>query len=245
MSHESGVRCQVTLQHVYSICRCSNKNNVTPASFGFFSVATSAGLADALVNVSTYVASNPPAVDRALTVFPNIIILEQDMGVQDVVQRASGGGPISLTLPLLLTGPPFPTQLGVPTPTSVSLDLTGCLGCLSLDNSTTHVYLANLHLTGLERPAASNSSSNSSISSSGDGTQLSLPLWAFHFERLPGNLSMHVHLRNVTLTLPQDEFRMLLAGLPAAGSQQGVTVAAQGAVHLKVRINFVVHRPPP
>ena len=79
----------------------------------------------------------------------------------------------------------------------------------------------NIGLTGLERPAAftsSSSSGGSSSGSSGDGgaAQLSLPIWAFQFDRS----SMQVYLRNVMLTLPHADFMLLLTNLPATGGQQ-------------------------
>ena len=133
-------------------------------------------------------------------------MIEQSMAALNVVQA----GGISLGLPLLLTGPLFPSQLGAPIPTSVALDLAGCLGCMSLSNRSAHVYIYDLHLIGLERHVDSNSGSSSW---SGDGIQLSLPLWAFHFNRSSSSPSVTLH--NVTLTLPQEEFRLLLEALPA------------------------------
>ena len=153
------------------------------------------------------------------------IMIEQSMAAVDVVQA----GGISLGLPLMLTGPLFPTQLGAPTLTSVALDLAGCLGCISLSNHSAHVYIYDLQLIGLERPV------DSSSSWSGDGTQLSLPLWAFHFNRSSGSPSVTLH--NVTLTLPQVEFRLLLAGLPAGPGPgaAGGQYALLGDVELMVR----------
>ena len=155
-------------------------------------------------------------------------MIEQNMAAVDVV--LAGG--ISLGLPLLLTGPLFPTQLRAPIPTSVVLDLAGCLGCMSLSNRSAHVYIYDLSLIGLERPAVSSSSNSSS---SGDGTQLSLPLWAFQFNRSSGSPS--VTLYNVTLILPKEEFRLLLAGLPAGPGPgaAGGQYALLGDVELMVR----------
>ena len=155
-------------------------------------------------------------------------MIEQNMAAVDVVLA----GVVSLGLPLMLTGPLFPTQLGAPIPTSVVLDLAGCLGCMSLSNRSAHVYIYNLSLIGLERPVDSSSGSSSW---SGDGTQLSLPLWAFHFNRSSGSPSVTLH--NVTLTLPQEEFRLLLASLPAgpgpgaAGGQYALLAGLQLTVH--------------
>ena len=156
------------------------------------------------------------------------IMIEQSMAAVDVVQA----GGISLGLPLMLTGPLFPTQLGAPIPTSVVLDLAGCLGCMSLSNSSAHVYIIGLCLTGLERPAVGSSGSSSG---GGDGSHLSFPLWAFQFNRLSSSPS--VTLYNVTLTLPQEEFRLLLASLPAgpgpgaAGGQYALLAGLQLTVH--------------
>ena len=149
----------------------------------------------------------------ALTVSPNIIIIEQDMNVSGIIQLApvQNGSSISLIVPLLLMGPPYPTtQLGVPPPSNVSLDLAGCMGCISLSNSDSHVYLINLHLTGLEHSASSYGDV--------DGSGTSLPLWAFQFDRSSVNVS--VTLRNVTLTLPHEEYHLLLAGT-VVGSMPG------------------------
>ena len=138
-------------------------------------------------------------------------------------------GSVTLSVPLLLNGPLFPSQLGVPVPANVSLDLSACTACIALaNNSTVLLYIADLHLTGLERPEPRNSNSNSGSSSdsssSGDGTDLFLPLWAFEFDRLPG--VYRVFLRNVTLTLPREEFGLLLAGLAATAAAAGPTPGA-------------------
>ena len=140
-----------------------------------------------------------------------MVIIEEDMTASDVVLLASRlNGSISIGLPTLLTGPPFPTQLGAPVPASVSLDLSGCIGCVTLTHSAAHVYLAHMHLTGLERPAAE-------YLSYGLEYNLTFPLWAFQFNRSAGS-SPRVTLRNVSLTLPPEEFQLLLAGLsPGAG----------------------------
>ena len=204
--------------------RCGNLNNRTPHSSGFFSKATSAGLADALADLSAQ--NNTADLNFALTIAPNIVVLEQDMNMSDVLQLPpgqNGGSSVSLIMPLLLMGPPYPTmQLGVPPPTNVTLDLTGCLGCISVSNINAHVYLINLHISGLEqRPAPSSGGSGGrgvAASGSGMGAGVSLALWAFEFDRSSGNVS--VTLRNVTLTLPQQEFGLLLAGT-AAGWMAG------------------------
>ena len=144
---------------------------------------------------------------------------------------------VTLSVPLLLNGPPFPSRLGVPLPATVSLDLASCMACIALaNNSAVLLYIADLHLTGLERLVPGNSSSSSgrggsggstsSSGSGGDGTDLSLPLWAFEFDRLPG---VHrVFLRNVTLTLPWEEYRLLLAGLAANATAAGPGAGAGG-----------------
>ena len=66
----------------------------------------------------------------------------------------------------------------MPAPTSVTLDLAGCIGCLLLKNDPVHgqvhVYLSGIHVTGLE--AAYSSSNGSSCT---QGTPLALPLWAY------------------------------------------------------------------
>ena len=131
-------------------------------------------------------------------------------------------GSVTLSVPVLLNGPPFPILLGEPVPAAVSLDLASCIACIALaNNSAVLLYIVDMHLTGLERPVPRNNSSNSSVSVSGggDGTDLSLPLWAFEFDRLPG--VYRVFLRNVTLMLPREEFQLLLAGLAATATAAG------------------------
>ena len=103
----------------------------------------------------------------------------------------------------------------------MTLDLTGCVGCMSLSKKTVHMYLMNIGLTGLERLAALNSGGSSSSSGDDGAALLSLPLWAFQFNRSSGNTTnVQVFLRNVTLTLPQADFLLLLTSLPATGGQQ-------------------------
>lgn len=168
--------------------------------------------------------TDPTDIGFSTTVSAYIIVLEQDMNASDLVRSAARqGGSVNISVPLLLIKPACPTQLGVPVPASVSLDLAGCVGCVSLPdlsaNNAAHVYINNLYLTGLEQRqvASSNGTTSSSNAGSGDGSMLSsLPLWAFQFNRSPR--SVRVNLRNVTLTLPQREFRSLLA---AAGSGSG------------------------
>ena len=180
-------------------------------------------MADSLLLLATTMASNPNMMTVAVGIMPSTIILEQNLTAAGVVHLAgsSPGDSVNISAPVLLSGPPFPFQLGVPPPAYVTLDLTGCVGCMSLAKTTVHVYLMNIGLTGLERPAAftsSSSSGGSSSGSSGDGgaAQLSLPIWAFQFDRS----SMQVYLRNVMLTLPHADFMLLLTNLPATGGQQ-------------------------
>ena len=189
---------------------------------GFFSTGTSAGLASAILQVSNFIYSNPAWLTFAYSATTPAIMLEADVTAADLVQLASqqaNGSNIIISTPLLMIGPlpEFPLQRGVPNPASVTLDLTGCVGCLSLASSKVHFYLSNLHLTGLMLPPAAAASFAPNSSSGGDssGAALTLPLWAFQFVRVPGNAS--VHLYNVTLTLPREEFRLILAlaGLPA------------------------------
>ena len=131
------------------------------------------------------------------------------MAATDIVQLAAlqGDGSIGLNMPLFLSGPIYPLTLGAHLPTTpVALDLSGCISCLSLNNSAVHVYLADLHLTGLEpgegfgginssgilSGVGVNSSGSSGIlSGSGSrGASLSLPLWAFLFSRSADQVSM-------------------------------------------------------
>ena len=202
---------------------CVNPFNLTPLSYGFYSIGSSAGLLESLLLISTTVANDPAEVAGALTVLPPLIVLEQDTSAADVVQLAhQGNGSVGLGVPLMVMGPAYPVHLAVPTPAHVSLDLSGCVGCVSLLGRSSQLYLTNLNLTGLERGPGV-----------GNGAQLSLPLWAFQFDRT-GNTS--VHLFNVTLILPQDEFGLLLAGLsvgpgPATAPQSlppGLTLQVRG-----------------
>ena len=124
---------------------------------------------------------------------------------------------IAIGMPLFLSCPLYPVKSGVPPPASVTLDLSGCIGCMSLTDNGVVVYLSNLHLTGLAPLLASgtrDSSSGSSSGNSGSGDLLALPLWAFRFNRCP-NCSAGVWLHNVSLTLPMKEYSLLLASLPS------------------------------
>ena len=76
--------------------------------------------------------------------------------------------------------------------------------------------MQHLHLTGLEPRLDPLAANNSSVSD----TPLALPLWAFQFDRTPGN-APSLHLYNVSLTLPHQEFQLLLAGLPTASGPAG------------------------
>ena len=212
------------LCHCSTHCACAGCCAHTQ---GYFTVRTPEELADALYQVSTYLSSSAAWVAYSFTVSPAIITLSDDLTAAGVVQLASrlNGSSLSLSTPLLVLGPLFPVLLDVPIPASVTLDLAGCIGCLSLKNDPmhgqVHVYLSDIQITGLE--AAYSSSSNGS-SGTLQGTPLALPLWAFQFNRSTCNASVILH--NVTLTLPQVEFQLLLAGLPAAvGAGAGVPAA--------------------
>ena len=191
---------------------CSAPPTIVPQSVGYFSISMPADLSETLLLLYDTMNTNPLTMTAGVNSFPSTIIIEKDSSAAAVVQLASQqNGSVIINAALLLSAPAFPTQLGVPLPASVTLDLSGCVGCMSLSNSKVHVYLANLHLTGLERPVAN---------SSGDGAQLSLPLWAFQFNRSSGTQAVRLHLRNVTLTLPQDEFTHVLVSLPGAQQLQ-------------------------
>ena len=199
---------------------CVDPGHRSPVNISFFSISTPTGLADALGQVSR-LGDIPASVAFALTFEPAIVVLEQDVSAADVVLRASRqrSGSIELSLPVLLTGPPFPVKLGLPLPPSpVALDLSSCIGCLVLSGGNAHVYLADLHLTGLGAPG--NMSVNDSYSGlSSSNASMSLPLWAFRFNRSPG-IAPCVHLHNVTLTLPHGEFQALLTASMGSGLQQ-------------------------
>ena len=163
------------------------------------------------------------------------------MNVSDLVLLASrlDGSSVRLSIPVILSGPPYPTQLGLPAPASVTLNLAGCFACISLAN-TSSVYLSNLHLTGLERPV--NSSSNSSSGSSSNG------MWAFQFNRSSSSnhssSSVWVSLHNVTLTLPRQEFRTLLAGVVLANVSGSGTAGKGGQLQSAGGWSFQVRAGP-
>ena len=186
---------------------CSNPNNLTPLSHGLYIVSTPAELADSLLSIAANVARNPAGVLATLYGFPTLVILAQDMSINDVVQlAASQSVGVGLSVPLILISATYPLEEGVLVPPSVTLDLSGCIGCVSLMGHA-RLYLSNLHLTGLQRPGPSNGSSGSSSSSgnsssaTGDGSDLSLPLWSFQFHR--SSSTPAIMLYNVTLTLAQ------------------------------------------
>ena len=222
-----------------SLCRPPGPIPPLMQASDFFSVSMASGLLDALLQLYTTIATDPLASGTAEVIWPSMVVVEQDLSASELVQHARSNGSVIINAPLLIMGPPFPTQLGQPIPaTQVTLDLAGCSGCLVLPDSTVHVYLSDLHLTGLERPAAGNAGSGANYSAGG-AAQLPLPswvLWAFQFDRLSGNLSLH--LRNVTLTLPQQDFLLLLDSLPmpaAEGLQQQLTAGQPpGLLDLKV-----------
>ena len=64
--------------NVQPLFYCSNPHNLTPQTEGFLFSATSAELADALLQTSMInVTSNPAATNFAFTVFPSVVVLEQ------------------------------------------------------------------------------------------------------------------------------------------------------------------------
>ena len=155
------------------------------------------------------------------------VIIEQDMTFAEVAVAASRqpNGSIAIGMPLFMSHPLYPVKSGVPLPSSVTLDLDGCIGCMSLTDNGVVIYLSNLRLTGLAPLLASDTlddynnsgrgnRSGSSSSSSGSGDLFALPLWAFRFNRCP-KCSACVWLHNVSLTLPMKEYSLLLASLPA------------------------------
>ena len=120
---------------------------------------------------------------------------------------------------------PVTPVTGALIPSSVTLDLAGCVACLSLANSNAHVFFSDLHLVGLAHldaaGAAQHDANNTGLIS---GASLALPLWALKF----GRLDTLVHLHNVTLTLPQEEFALVL-GLASAGRTVTSVLAAGAA----------------
>ena len=193
---------------VHPVAWCSSTpNGLTPMPVALYIVSTPSGLADALVGIAANVSSSPAAVAAMRTVFPATVSIGQGTSISDVVQlAASQNRSIGVGVPLLLMPSIYPLQYGAPPPPSpVVLDLSGCIGCVSLMGQA-RVYLTNLHLTGLQRPGPGSSSSN------GDGGHLSSPLWAFQFNRSSGATS--ITLYNVTLTLPQVCHTTQPKGLP-------------------------------
>ena len=147
------------------------------------------------------------------------VVIEQDMTFAEVAAAASRqpNSSIAIGMPLFLSCPLYPVKSGVPPPASVTLDLSGCIGCMSLTDNGVVVYLSNLHLTGLAPLLASGTLGDHSSrgNSSGSGDLLALPLWAFEFNRCP-SCRAGVWLQNVSLTLPMEEYSLLLASLTAA-----------------------------
>ena len=112
---------------------CSNTHNITPLSHGLYIISTSTmGLADALLDIAANVTANPAAAITALYAFPNVVILGQDTSIDDVVQlAASQNSSVGLGVPLVITSSLFPLRLGDPAPPCMTLDLSGCTGCVS------------------------------------------------------------------------------------------------------------------
>ena len=135
-----------------------------PPTPTLFSVSTPQSFAQALLSlIPAYILANPLARFEAQYVLPASLILNQNVTAEDVVDLAvgstalngsgngSGSGSrrgLPLPLPLLMTGPTFPMQLGLAVPSIVALSLAGCVGCLALTDSTVHVYLTQMMLTG-------------------------------------------------------------------------------------------------
>ena len=153
------------------------------------------------------------------------VIIEQDTTFAEVAAVASRqpNGSIAISMPLFMSRPLYPVKSGVPLPSSVTLDLDGCIGCVSLMDNGVVIYISNLHLTGLAPLLALDTlddfnsgrgNRSGSSGSSGSGDLLALPLWAFRFNRCP-KCSACVWLHNVSLTLPMKEYSLLLASLPA------------------------------
>ena len=113
---------------------CSNPHNISPLSHGLYIMSTSTmGLADALLDIAANVTSSPGAASTAVDGVPTLAIVEQDVGINDVVQlAASQNSSVGLGVPLIITSSLYPLQLGDPAPPPVKLDLSGCVGCVSL-----------------------------------------------------------------------------------------------------------------
>ena len=213
---------------VQPIAWCNNPNNQAPLPNAFFSVNTSAALAGAVQTLTTSVAANPESFLAAQYVLPATIVLEQNMSVTDVLLLASSsGGSINLSLSLLITGPSFPIELGVPPPPSVSLDLSGCAGCLTLTGQFANLYVANLNLVGAQLQGSgtlggllSHGGCSPDVNNDGDEDDLrNSSRIGGGFVRFNCSDSVRVHLRNVSLTVPQAAFQQMLVALPSSSWQ--------------------------
>ena len=100
--------------HVQPPAWCVDPAHRGPVNTSFSSVNTSAALAAALLRYSAlgHVAAS---VAFAATFMPAVLVIEQDMAVAEVVVRLAAlevNGSISLGMPLMVSGPPFPVTLG-------------------------------------------------------------------------------------------------------------------------------------
>ena len=121
------------------------------------SISTPQSFAQALLSLPAYTQANPLGRLEAQYIIPVSLILNQNVTFKEVVglavgsaasNRSSSGSSLPLPLPLLMTGPTFPMQRGLSVPPIVAFNLAGCVGCLALTDSTVHVYLTQMLLTG-------------------------------------------------------------------------------------------------
>ena len=180
----------------------------TPPPNLFYTTNKAVGLASALMSLQAAILSNPLATIYAMYAFPAIVILEEDLSVEDVVKLASSNGQgVGLSLPLILMSPKYPTRLGVP-PADMTLDLTGCVSCISMaDSPQVHVYLTGVHLTGLQ-PLLGGSSAAAAAAAAGSGTTpganltLSTPGANLTLPTPGANLTLSTPSANLTLSTP-------------------------------------------
>ena len=114
---------------------CSTPSTMVPQTVGYFSISTPAALSDALLLLYNTMITDPLSMFSGIGSFPSTIILEQDLDASGVLQLAARqNSSVVINAPLLLSAPAYPVKLGVPLPASVTLDLAGCLGCMSLSD---------------------------------------------------------------------------------------------------------------
>ena len=146
-------------------------------SLRMFFINNSSQLTDMLLISLPVLERNWLSTSSALPSFPITVIFPQSVAITDLLAELakssaatspSSPASASVTLPLMLMGPAFPYQVGQAVPGDVTLDLTGCIGCISLSSFQAQVYITGIHLSGLEPldPSTSSMATNGSNSGS-------------------------------------------------------------------------------